>query len=260
MSLIAAQPMTKFRDSLDAYRSPTVVEYFNQSTSLQDAEAELLRVYFLDGMRVLDLGVGTGRTTSHLAPRASRYVGVDYSDRMIERCRNQYPHFSFLCANAAAMPMFEGGTFDFVLFSFNGLGTLATDSARHACLSECARVLRPGGIFMFSLHNSRFLVPRPQVGGVSWSRKAWRVAYACYQGARNTSRRLLSRAYWEGAGYVTDPLARGGLRVYTATPGLVSSELSAFGFSVVRCVAAPCTIKRSPFQVGWYYYACRLGG
>jgi ubiquinone/menaquinone biosynthesis C-methylase UbiE len=40
---------------------------------------------------MLDLGIGAGRTAYTFAAITRRYVGVDYSPKMIELCRDQFP-------------------------------------------------------------------------------------------------------------------------------------------------------------------------
>jgi SAM-dependent methyltransferase len=51
--------------------------------------------------------------------------------------------------------MFASGSFDFVLFSFNGIDYV-NHSDRLTILKEIRRVLRPGGWFCFSTHNLNF--------------------------------------------------------------------------------------------------------
>jgi ubiquinone/menaquinone biosynthesis C-methylase UbiE len=51
------------------------------------------------------------------------------------------------------MPAFENETFDFVMFSFNGLDYLS-HSDRLLALGEIRRVLKPAGLLLFSSHNA----------------------------------------------------------------------------------------------------------
>lgn len=43
------------------------------------------------GARVLDLGVGTGRTTSFLKEAGATYEGVDVTPEMVEDARRRHP-------------------------------------------------------------------------------------------------------------------------------------------------------------------------
>jgi SAM-dependent methyltransferase len=109
----------------------------------------------LGTMRMLDIGVGGGRTTVHLAPMVREYVGIDYARPLIEACRARFvawPRCRFHHGDARSMPMFDDASFDLVLFSVNGIDCLDHDG-RMAALAEIARVCRPGGRFFFSSHN-----------------------------------------------------------------------------------------------------------
>lgn len=250
----------KFRTSLAAYSAPAIVGAYALETSLQEAEAVLLASYFRDGMSLLDLGVGAGRTTGVLISRCSRYVGLDVSEAMIARSHGKFPRALLVVADAARVPLRPGVKFDCILFSFNGLGTFRYDGARHGCLADCARILSDSGVLLLSLHNSRFLVTTPRFDGVGLTKAMWRVLYAAFQTARHVPRRLLTRAFWHGRGYTVDPALHGGLTVYASTPAQFEAELRAHGFSVQRVVSAPFVSRRGTFLVPWYYYACSKTG
>jgi SAM-dependent methyltransferase len=106
--------------------------------------------------RMLDLGVGGGRTTVHFANRVREYVGADYSERMIMECRNRFagcpPHISFLVCDARSMDPFAARSFDFILFSHNGIDYVSHED-RLKILKEIQRVGKPGSSFCLSTHN-----------------------------------------------------------------------------------------------------------
>jgi SAM-dependent methyltransferase len=145
------------------YTSPRVTEYYAGYAPLQDPESAILSELrdSLPGMRMLDIGVGGGRTTRHLAPLVKEYFAIDYSCTMIERCRKEFagivPPERFLTADATALePAFPGDRFDFILFSFNGIDY--SDAAKRArILREIRAKLRAGGYFVFSSHNLQAL-------------------------------------------------------------------------------------------------------
>jgi ubiquinone/menaquinone biosynthesis C-methylase UbiE len=94
--------------------------------------------------RVLDLGVGGGRTTHSLAPHASLYIGIDYSRAMIEICQDRFPHHQFEPGDARDLSRFPAEWFDFVLFSYNGID-FVDHADRLQVLKEIARVSHLGG-------------------------------------------------------------------------------------------------------------------
>jgi SAM-dependent methyltransferase len=110
----------------------------------------------LSDLAMLDLGVGGGRTTAEFAPLVGRYVGIDFSPKMIEVCRARYGaigHASFAVCDVREMSMLDDGAFDFVLFSHNGLDAVGDVDTRANVLAEIRRVCARGGLLAFSAHN-----------------------------------------------------------------------------------------------------------
>jgi SAM-dependent methyltransferase len=136
------------------YEQHSIVRQYAAETDLTPAEIKLLAQFSGDivGKRVLDLGVGGGRTAPYLAERSALYVGVDSSEAMIRACRERYPHLDFRCCDARDLSQFDDGDFDFVLFSYNGIDYVGHDD-RARILREAQRVLTPGGALVFSSHN-----------------------------------------------------------------------------------------------------------
>lgn len=106
--------------------------------------------------RMLDLGIGGGRTTRHFAPLVNEYWGIDYAERMIRlvnhKFQGTYPNAIFEVADARSLPHISDNSFNLCLFSFNGLDA-NPHSERMEGLSEIFRVLVSGGYFFFSTHN-----------------------------------------------------------------------------------------------------------
>jgi len=155
-------------------------------------EARFLSTYRsqLQHSALLDLGIGAGRTTRHFAPICGKYAGIDYAQAMVEQARRNCPAFanSLQEADARNLRCFEDQSFDFVLFSFNGLDCIAPED-RIQVLNEVRRVLRPGGIFSFSSHN---LDSVPFAGSwpmapLNWA-NPWQTAYRLLQRTRRNFR------------------------------------------------------------------------
>lgn len=138
------------------YEDDEVVDSYAASDLLQTPEQIVLNQFRvrLKDMRMLDIGVGAGRTTIHFAPAVREYVGIDYSQKMIDACRRRFPGMAndcFRLGDARSMS-FPPGQFDFVLFSYNGIDYVSS-ADRAEILVEIRRVMRPGGYFFFSTHN-----------------------------------------------------------------------------------------------------------
>lgn len=102
--------------------------------------------------RILDIGVGGGRTTAALLELSENYIGVDYVQEMVDRCRSRFPGVRFEHADARAMPQFADQAFDFIVFAWAGI-CMVDHAGRMAILAEVRRLLAPGGVFLFSTYN-----------------------------------------------------------------------------------------------------------
>jgi ubiquinone/menaquinone biosynthesis C-methylase UbiE len=141
----------------EAYNKQNVIEQYDQMQFLFKAEEKIFRKYsaFFKKSSVLDIGIGAGRTTQYLAKLCDKYVGIDYSQNFINHCKKKLStltNASFEFADARSMPQFRDNSFDFILFSFNGIDCLDNDG-RNLVLKECKRLLKNGGLFCFSFHN-----------------------------------------------------------------------------------------------------------
>jgi demethylmenaquinone methyltransferase/2-methoxy-6-polyprenyl-1,4-benzoquinol methylase len=93
------------------------------------------------GDRVLDACCGTGDlAVAAQAAGSGSVVGVDFSERMLERARRKAPGLEFVQADVLALP-FEDGGFDAAVVGFGVRNVEDLEGA----LRELRRVLRPGG-------------------------------------------------------------------------------------------------------------------
>ena len=99
-------------------------------------------------MQVLELGCGTGTTSVHIAPYVNKIEAIDISEKMLEIAREKsikagIENISFTCGTLIGHNA-ETDYFDAVL----GLHVLHLLPDRQAVVSEIARILKPGGIFV----------------------------------------------------------------------------------------------------------------
>jgi demethylmenaquinone methyltransferase/2-methoxy-6-polyprenyl-1,4-benzoquinol methylase len=92
------------------------------------------------GDRVLDACCGTGDLAVEAERRGGRVVGLDFSEKMLERARKKSGAIEWVQGDALALP-FADGEFDAATVGF-GVRNLAD---LEAGLRELARVLKPGG-------------------------------------------------------------------------------------------------------------------
>jgi SAM-dependent methyltransferase len=107
--------------------------------------------------RLLELGCGTGALARHLQPRGPyRYLATDASEAMLDvarrKARAQSLPLRFQPARftRVADDLAEGeAPFDAALLLYDGLNYLLEERRVRRLLAEVARVLRPGGLFLF---------------------------------------------------------------------------------------------------------------
>jgi len=265
------------------YDAPAVAAHYARLEYLSACEQMLFETYLRRGMKILDVGVGGGRTTPYLAALASHYIGIDYAPAMISACRDKFPDLEFRLGHAEDLKEFNRASFDSVVLAFNSLDYVIPDSARAKALAEFHRVLKPGGILIVSSHNPRAILHR-----LTWNARrldalaervagGGRVVENCVRAILTTAlagtglvrcvvrsaARMIARvprlAFWRGEGYMTDP-AHGGLLTHYATPEIVQSELAQAGFRLVRMQGDDFPLPSRPFVTDWYYYVATLAG
>jgi SAM-dependent methyltransferase len=127
----------------------------SRDVSLQPAERLLLNRIRGRHVRMLDIGVGAGRTAFTFAPLCTEYIGIDIAPRMVEHSRQRIgesPSVSFRIADVQDLSEWAGARFDVVLFSHNGLDYLDHEGRRRA-LGQIRSVIADDGIFCVSSHN-----------------------------------------------------------------------------------------------------------
>lgn len=108
--------------------------------------------------RVLEFGMGGGRITRHLVEIADTLQGVDIAEDMVTYCREQYPGATFVQEDLRNLSAWAPNAWDAIYGGYNTFDTLNC-TERDTLFADVARLLRPGGLFMFSSHNRGTLPP-----------------------------------------------------------------------------------------------------
>lgn len=255
--------------NLDCWERADVVGSYYRRDALQLPEERVLELLGsnLSSMDMLDVGVGGGRTTVRFAPLVKSYIGIDYSSSMIAACRKRFaesmPRAHFEEGDATCMNAFGDDSFDFVLFSYNGIDYVS-EEGRAKVLCEVTRVLRGGGYFCFSTHNilwTRYMNllrdqwtirPNRAIRNVAQWMKWWR-----------DHGRYLDRTELAGLSHaiINDGAHDCSLRTYYVNPSFQVENLNRY-FRKVTVV----TLKTGDFleygsdltaiQDPWLYYLC----
>jgi ubiquinone/menaquinone biosynthesis C-methylase UbiE/uncharacterized protein YbaR (Trm112 family) len=165
------------------------------AASLAECEAQVPPAARGVARALLELGCGTAPLLQAAHRRFGLLVGVDVAFRWLVVAKKRLAEAGveavLLCASAEALPL-RDGLFDRVVA--DSVLEVVRDQA--ATLTECRRVLRPGGALFVTTPNRFSLGPDPHVGlwAGGWLPAAWLAAYARRQGAVPPQRRLLSAA------------------------------------------------------------------
>ena len=138
------------------YYDAAAAEYAEQYASRSPAGEALrirrdcvLALFDRPGDLVLDVGCGPGEMAPPLRARGCRFWGVDLSWSMVVEARRRHGHAlgtAFARADAERLP-FRDGCFAAVI----SMGAVEYSSDEVQALTEMARVLRPGGLLIFTL-------------------------------------------------------------------------------------------------------------
>ncbi|MBA4067837.1 MAG: hypothetical protein C0501_29885 [Isosphaera sp.] len=211
-----------------------------RASPLAAADVAFCEATFPTPGRLVDLGCGTGRLCARFAAKGYDCVGVDLSDEMLAKARENAPAVTWVKANLVDLSELPAGSFDYAACLFSTLGMVRGAENRATVVANAFRLLRPGGRFVLHAHNRYFRgLGRGRVWGQRW--KTW-----------------LGRA---DAGDITMSQAYGGapLTLHHFTRRGVVRLLGGAGFAVreVRAVGADGAPATGARVYGWLVLAER---
>lgn len=141
--------------SIDA----VVCEYARavERVGLWESEKQMAQCYFKPSDKILELGCGCGRISFGLWQLGYKNLtATDFSPAMVAMAQSinetHKTEVKFDVQDATALN-YASSTFDAAIFGFNGIMQIPTRSRRKAAMREICRVLKPGGVFVFTTHD-----------------------------------------------------------------------------------------------------------
>ena len=208
--------------------------------------------------KILDIGVGGGRTTKYLLPISRDYTGIDYVAQYAEETGEKYPDAKILCGDARDLKDFKDETFDFVLFSFNGLDCISGED-RLTALKEIYRVLKTGGVFMFSSHNRnyRYFNKFPWQQKIHFSRSYLMFNLYCLYHLPNHFKLKKHEIHTEDYAVINDGDHRYSLLIYYIGIDKQIEQLTDIGFSGSEAYNMAGETVTSDVSSHWIYYLAK---
>jgi SAM-dependent methyltransferase len=102
-------------------------------------------------LRILDIGIGGGRTVPMMLDLSHDYVGIDMAPKLLAIAGKRFPQLDLRVMDARSLD-FEPERFELVTFSYNGIDAVDLQG-RLQIFSDVHRVLAPDGLFVFSSLN-----------------------------------------------------------------------------------------------------------
>ena len=143
--------LQQYRSGIESYTN------FTKEVGLWVSEQYVFQKYLKTSDTILDLGCGTGRTTFPLFNLGyTQITGVDLTPEMIASAQKLNSHFNtnitFQIGDATQLD-FPTAHFDALIFSFNGIMSIPSQTMRDKALQEINRVLKPESNFIFTTHD-----------------------------------------------------------------------------------------------------------
>jgi len=201
------------------YSSPEVLVEYDRVGFCPEEERLVTRYFSNKNAKILDIGCGLGRTTQPLSDMGFEVIGIDVSEAMVNKARTKFPTIDFRIGDACDL-QFGDEAFEYALFSFNGIDHIHPERRRIQALREIHRVLKPGGLFLFSSHNSW---STDVIGGLLGKDILWRS--------------VLSK-YFLRSKYLKSKTRYGEFALYFINPLNQKKQLQQIGFACKHIVAS----------------------
>lgn len=195
---------------------------------VEPAESYLLRTFLDPGKRTLEAGTGGGRLLLALAELGfTQLYGFDFVPDFVAAARKRDVRKTLrLAAQDATRLGYSNASFDQIIYLQQVLSLIENQAARRQAMAEAFRVLRPGGVALFS-----FLSHEVRLRSIPY-----RLFASYLQGVRWVSRSARTRQTWPwlklGGRFNIASLRDAGPYVYWYRVEEAVSELTSAGFNV----------------------------
>lgn len=249
----------------EVYNSPLAISTYFQRTGLTIGENAILNCLKKAGNKInmLDIGIGCGRTYEAFSGKIDKYTGIDYSEAMISACMKKFANSGdcFHIADARNLTNWTDNTFDFILFSFNGIDCV-DENDRIKVFNEIKRVGKDHSLFAFSSHNM-YSVPKLFKFKIPKNPFNYIPEYRRYKHVVN-SNKPLNNILETGISVISDGDINKNTSYCYVKPDFQISQLESMGFEVLKVlsdqkeISFPLTSDWTQISEPWLYYLCKI--
>lgn len=133
--------------------------YDDMNKVVQTEDVKFYNKYLNSNMRVLEVACGTGRLSKEIAKHVKEYIGLDYSEYMLDIAKEKNKNIKYIWGDMKKLEKEKLGTFDIIICGFNSLQHLENDKAVESFLKSCYNILNYNGLLIIDIFNPdmRFL-------------------------------------------------------------------------------------------------------
>jgi ubiquinone/menaquinone biosynthesis C-methylase UbiE len=149
--MIVGQELDKIEKMYDTV-AKEYSETFSDDHAKKPKDQEILRRFsreIRDKKPVWDFGCGPGHTTKYLKDLGIEISGLDLSEKILEQARTIYPEINFRKGNILKLEFDDDSIAGVVAFYAI---VHFTEEQIEIAFRETFRVLKPGGLFLFTYH------------------------------------------------------------------------------------------------------------
>lgn len=248
----------------ETYSNKKVIAYYEKYESLQKPEQTIFNLLEKKSIKMLDIGIGAGRTTAYFISQVKEYFGIDYAEGMVDACKNKFvpnfPDASFQHKDVRNLQSFTKNYFDFVLFSFNGIDYITAED-RFLALQQINRVLKPNGYFCFSSHNIQSL-ENPAKLKLRFNLFALAKQMITWQKVKKINKKQFEELKTSDFICINDGVHDFGLQTHYFRPSAQQKILSKAGFKNIRFFSLDSGLEIEDKDISksadrWIYYFCQ---
>lgn len=127
-----------------------IAESFSATRQQSWKEFDAFQKYVKKGMTVADIGCGNGRLLRNL-PSNVQYIGIDLTERLLEKARKKYPSGQFLKGDILHIPL-ENESID-ITFCIAVLHHIPSKELREKAVQELKRITKRDGKIILMVWN-----------------------------------------------------------------------------------------------------------